>query len=474
MRDAGGNGLSTPVHRWPVTLAAIAASALGFALSTGLGEHGWLAWIAPAPVLALAIDGRARTAFLAPFLAALLGSLGLTRAYGPLAAVLALQPALVFGLAGLALHRAARRWPAAVAPFAHAACVTAVEFAIATFSPNGTALSLGYSQVDVLPVLQLVALTGLWGVVFIVSLVPAAAAVAWRRRAVTPLLPAVALLGAVVGYGAWRLGSVDAGTGTMVGLAAHDRGVPAIAYTTDPATARAAATGYAERIAGLAERGAQVVVLPEKFVGVVPATGSDVTAALSTAARASGVYVIAGLNRIDPRPPLNVAIVLAADGRSIGEYHKRHLVPGFESVYATGRAPLVFDAAGHRWGVAICKDLDFPPTLREYGRLDVRYLAVPAWDFVADGRMHGRMAVVRGVENGYSVARAAQQGLVTLSDGYGRIVAEGASADDVAVVAELPPGPGPTFYTRTGDWLGALAVVLLATLLLLPRRRAGR
>lgn len=33
-------------------LAAIAASAVGFALSTGLGELGWLAWIAPVPVLA--------------------------------------------------------------------------------------------------------------------------------------------------------------------------------------------------------------------------------------------------------------------------------------------------------------------------------------------------------------------------------------------------------------------------------------
>ena len=456
------------------TLAAIAASAAGFALSTGLGEHGWLAWVAPVPVLALAIDGRARTAFLAPFLAMLLGGLGLVRAYGAVALVLALPPALIVGLAALALRRAASRWPPAVAPFAYAAGVTAGEFAFSAVSPNGTALSLAYSQVDLLPVLQLVSLTGLWGVVFVVSLVPAAAALAWRRRAVAPLLPALALACAVAGYGAWRLGTAEAGPATAVGAAAHDRGVPEIAFTDDPAAARAAVAGYAERIAALAGRGARVVVLPEKFVGVRSASGDEVPAALSAAARANGVYVVAGLNRIDPRPPRNSAIVFATDGSAVGTYDKRHLVPGFESVYATGRAPLVFDAAGHRWGVAICKDLDFPSTLREYGRLDVRYLAVPAWDFVADGRMHGRMALVRGVENGYSVARAAQQGLVTLSDGYGRVVAEGASADDAAVVADLPPGPGPTFYTRCGDWFGAFAVVLLVALLALRRRPAAR
>jgi apolipoprotein N-acyltransferase len=41
---------------------------------------------------------------------------------------------------------------------------------------------LAYSQTDVPAVIQLASLTGLWGISFIVSLVPVTLAVAWRSR----------------------------------------------------------------------------------------------------------------------------------------------------------------------------------------------------------------------------------------------------------------------------------------------------
>jgi apolipoprotein N-acyltransferase len=74
------------------------------------------------------------------------------------------------------------------------------------------------------------------------------------------------------------------------------------------------------------------------------------------------------------------------------------------------------------------------------------------------------MAVVRGVEQGFTIARAAQQGNLTFSDAYGRILAETASssASEVFLARGLPPGPGATFYTRFGDWFGWLCVVSLA------------
>jgi apolipoprotein N-acyltransferase len=79
------------------------------------------------------------------------------------------------------------------------------------------------------------------------------------------------------------------------------------------------------------------------------------------------------------------------------------------------------------------------------------------------------MAVVRGVENGFAVARVAQQGFLTFSDAFGRILAEESSAKAPAafLVQEILPGPGATFYTRFGDWFGwtcLIAVALLVTL----------
>lgn len=77
-----------------------------------------------------------------------------------------------------------------------------------------------------------------------------------------------------------------------------------------------------------------------------------------------------------------------------------------------------------------------------------------------DARLHSRMAVIRGVENGFTIARSTQQGLVTLSDSYGRILGEQASATDPIMVVAAPPGRGPTYYARFGDWFGWTSVLV--------------
>ena len=76
------------------------------------------------------------------------------------------------------------------------------------------------------------------------------------------------------------------------------------------------------------------------------------------------------------------------------------------------------------------------------------------------------MAVTRGVENGFTIARSAQGGLVTLSDSYGRILGEQSSVADPLMVLEAPPGAGTTFYARFGDWFGWASVLLARVLLI--------
>ena len=86
------------------------------------------------------------------------------------------------------------------------------------------------------------------------------------------------------------------------------------------------------------------------------------------------------------------------------------------------------------------------------------------------------MAVLRGVEGGYAVARSAANGLLTVSDARGRILAERSSSDsaDVLLFAIVPIGPGGTFYSRSGDWFAWLCVIIvLAGLFAKFRLRAG-
>ncbi len=446
-------------------LLAVVLSGVAFYLSTGLGRSWPLAWLAPVPVLIVAFQYSWRVSALAAFTAFFLGSLTIVSAYGPASAILAVPPALAFAAGTLATRAAARRIAPWLAGIVLPAVLTTYEFLYSLVSPHGTALSLGYSQTEFLPLLQLVSVTGLWGIVFMLGHVPAAAALAWQRRSMLPLLPALAILLAALAGGTVRLRNAPDPAGVRVGLTATDKGLPGSALTTDRALALTVVATYADRIRHLASLGAQIVVLPEKLVGVSPQGTDAVSAVLSEVARTSHVAVVAGLSLNGIQPRRNVALVFSPEGKLVATYDKRHLVPMLEAEFTNGTVPGLFTGPEGMWGVAICKDLDFPSWARAYGQCGVRLLAVPAWDFVRDAHMHSRMAVLRGVENGFAVARSAQQGVVTLSDAYGRVVADRSSADEPMIVERLSPGPGDTFYTRHGDWFGWANLVLLVALL---------
>lgn len=114
------------------------------------------------------------------------------------------------------------------------------------------------------------------------------------------------------------------------------------------------------------------------------------------------------------------------------------------------------------------------PLSREYGLAGVGVMLVPAWDFTLDRLWRGHMAVMRGVESGFSVVRAAKQGYLTVSDSRGRILAEATSdsAPFATLVADVPATHDGTLYLVLGDWFAWLTLVVLAvTILQLVRRR---
>jgi apolipoprotein N-acyltransferase len=121
--------------------------------------------------------------------------------------------------------------------------------------------------------------------------------------------------------------------------------------------------------------------------------------------------------------------------------------------------------------------MDFPRLSRQYSQDGVGLLLVPAWDFVQDGWLHGRMAVLRGVESGFSIARSAKLGILTATDDRGRILVERGSIIGppfaTAVVA-IPVRHDATIYSRFGDWFAWLCIMLIVVALLAGRKHSPR
>ncbi len=464
------------MRKWILAALAVALSAIALWFGTGLHPVWWLTWLAPLLLLLAAPLLRGHAAFGMAALTWLLGEFNvwayLHRLEIPTAVVLALYliPALVFAT-GVSLYRVFwKRGLIFAATFALPVLWVSYEFLWSSVSPHSTFFNLGYTQMDCLPVLQIVSVTGIWGISFCLFLAPVAIAVLVSRTggpvARMRLAGAVAvILAAVLSYGFWRLGSTTpTGEFVTVALAASD-----ILPASSDAGARLV-HDYADKIDALAAQGAHLIVLPEKIAIVSDEATGKWDDAFATAARRGQVMVVAGLDRGGATRRWNEARVYSSAGTLEGTYDKHHMIPGFEDIDQPGSALLVMNGPASVWGVEICKDMDFPALSREYGARKVGLLIVPAWDFVQDGWLHGRMAVMRGVESGFTIARSAKQGLLTVSDDRGRILAErhSSSMPMGSVVATAPVRHTDTTYVRFGDWFGWANFAGLLVILALP------
>jgi apolipoprotein N-acyltransferase len=310
---------------------------------------------------------------------------------------------------------------------------------------------------------------------FLLLMFPAAMATAWhlrgsRRRAWQVAAVGVGVVAAALVFGVVRLARSASGPTVKVGLIASDgpdagRGRPSAALFE----------AYASRAAKLAGQGAQVIVVPEGIgVTVDPAT-RDTDARFQALAEQTQAVIVVGLIRVAAPLKYNEARVYTP-GAPVQSYDKRHRLPPGELQFTPGHTLLTMPRPGGTWGVAICKDMDFTPLSRAYGRAGVALMLVPASDFTLDGQWHGHMALMRGVESGFAVVRAAKHGYLTVSDNRGRILAEKASgaAPFATLLAEVPATHDATLYLRLGDWFPWFALTVLAAAVVLLRRRIAR
>ena len=452
----------------------VLASLLSGALLAGVVNlHPWwpLAWIAPVPLLVAAFHTTAREARWLSLLSAVIGlatNFGYYDAVlgGPVLAVLLI---LLQALLWQSIVPATRR---IVVGSSHWATVfvypilwAAADTLVSTFSPHGSFGSLAYTQSDALPVAQFAALAGTPGIVFIVALFASTLALwAYRGSAMAPksyVLPA-ALTAAVLAFGAWRLAKPpEAGQRIRIGLAAID---DFIGPRMPPALVTKVWDRYAAAIGELAGEGAKLILLPEKIevLDEEPA-GKRRLEWISALARQHRIYLGGGVGIRKDRDLYNRFWLFAPSGEMISVYDKQRPVPGIEREFTAGVRNGIQKIEGTTYGIAICKDMHFASLARSYKRDGADVMLVPAWDFDRDDWMTARMTAMRGVESGFTVIRASRQGMLTVSDRTGRILAEKRSGGlpGVSLIASAPlTHASATPYARLGDLVGYCCFVL--------------
>ena len=500
-------------------LSLLAASVLGsglVALSFPRGGCWPLGWFCLAPLFVSLNDGApgapaAAAGFFAGWAfnaAAFFWTFGTCRfAHFSLAASAAALAALSAALAvnwtiAAALgRRVAARAPRAARPWIWAAVFTAVTCASERWTARIPGDMLAYTQWRSLPLVQ----AGSWGgphlLGFVVLLVNAALAEAWLDAsdlAAANLAVATALVAALWAHGALVLlrRPVDPGPTARVELLQPNVDQYA---KWDADFQRGILDGFYELLSLPETARPALVVWPETAIPRKVPRGEAAAEAALWARKQDAPHLVGVVTRPEGAlGPANGAQLVLPDGRLAGFYAKRELVPFGEYVpfrrliprWAYDRwfkaldtfgdlsagpddQPLIATPFGPA-AVTICYEAAFPRWARRDAARGARLLV----NLTNDGwykdtwgpSQHFGMNVFRAVENRIPEIRCGNTGISAVIDPWGVVTASlplGARGRLDADVPLTDLFPRRSFYTRHGDWFGALCLAATALALLL-------
>jgi apolipoprotein N-acyltransferase len=347
---------------------------------------------------------------------------------------------------------------------------------------------LGHSQYRELPLVQLVSITGVYGISFLIVAVNALVAdalsillappAAFRRsRALARLGVAAACLLVPTVYGRAALAEEPAGSGIRVGVV--QRNLPPES-SWDSGQQSEIVARYLELTRDAAADGPQLIVWPETALPGPLHTSPDL-AAITSLATTTGSYLLIGSaasqklaasNGAPRHEQFNSALLISPGGRLTGAYHKIRLVPFGEytplegivawpswivsgsSRLTPGRSHTLFRVPGARFGVVICWETIFPDLFRALARQAPDFMVNLTNEAWFGGTVASRhllaISAFRAAEHRLPLVRSANGGVSSFIDLHGRILVEVPAGDGTAVRA-VPLSARRTFYTAWGD-----------------------
>lgn len=459
-----------------ITFSAAILSGIFFYLSDGAINLGFFAWIAPVPILVVLKKINKWQALVIGYIAYLIGMfnfwpiIGFTFSNIFFFAVAMSIYAFQFGVILFILKVFENKISSFSLVFLFPALCVLFEYVSSNFSPHGTFGSAAYTQFDWLSFIQLLSLTGLWGLTFLIRLTASALAfmIINYKNIIQIIVASIIVLFSLffsLYYGHTRLSlkykksEVKVATLTMK--------VP-IQTVLNPKREEIfeLVESFKLMVGEASKMRARIVVWPEKSIGVTNSFKEEFLSKVKQISLIYNVYQIIAFDDVNKN--LNTAIFISPSGKLLATYYKHHLVPGFESGYFPGKKVAIVDTEWGRVGIAICRDMDFLDVSKEYGKKGVDILFVPARDFKGSEKWHSKIALFRGIEQGFSIIRSANEGISIISDPFGRIIKkeEAFQIEKSILIGDVPSKRQITLYSRWGDWFVYLILFLLLGIVL--------
>jgi apolipoprotein N-acyltransferase len=364
-----------------------------------------------------------------------------------------------------------------------------MEF-ITSFFPKATWDVLAYTQAQNLSLAQMVSVTGIWGLSFLVTWFAAVVEWAWSHEfnwkivkgGVIVFVSCFAII-YLAGYS--RVNFISTGQRTVkVAWIVQSRSLNTSLATckwTDASAignySRAVEANFLAKSKQAADAGAKFILWQEAGGFIPQKEESEFVDEASKLAREEKVNLLLTLWSVPLDFPQhrvqNKLLLIDSNGVMQMNYLKSNPAPPEPILKGDGKIP-IFKSDYGNIGAAICFDGDFPAFIRQAGKQKVDLFFLPANDWKQITKMHADMAIMRAIENGFSLIRAAGQGISMMNDNRGRLLArlDYYGSDEQVLVADVPVHRSFTLYPILGDWFGWTCLLALAAMLVAAIRKS--
>ena len=363
--------------------------------------------------------------------------------------------------------------------------------------------SPAYSQFDNLALIQILSITGMWGVTFLILWGASTVNAVWEhlsdwRPVRAQFIAFAAALLAVIVFGSARLAftppasqTVQAATITLDSpISAEANSLIDVNFNQSTDAQRAAARPKFEatvdqllaRTETALRGGAKIVGWQEGAATVLEEDEPHMLQRVAALAKQYDAYIQVSLGLLTRTESQffvrNQSILVDPAGAVLWSYDKTYPVFPVEA-YFTYAGPGVLPVADTPFGrlsTAICNDLHFAPLLRQAGRNSADILIAPYHSAHPWESEDAIVAAYRAIENGFSLVRPAGTGTSTITDYEGRVLGSQNfyTTSDGIMISSVPTSGVTTIYSRIGDlfaYLCAAGLVFLATWVFLHRKQ---
>ena len=320
-----------------------------------------------------------------------------------------------------------------------------------TWGPFGVSLGgIGYSQVSLLPLIQIASLTSVYGVSFLVVLVNTAMANMFLEPAPTlrrggPIIFVLLLLVVTYGYGLFELrGNREACGERTLKLALIQPNIDQ-KDKLDPAKVMPTLEIFERITRQVAREKPDIIVWPETAIFSYLLRDEPLYRRIKSLARDSKAWLIFGTPHYEGGKAYNSIVSISPGGRVVSRYDKQHLVPFgeylpfrkilypllsgvgyFDQEYSSNPQPNLISAGKIKIAAVICFESTIPDLIRRRVKEDTDFILAltnDAWfgDSAAP-YFHLDTGIFRAIENRKYFVQVGNTGISAVIDPFGRVL----------------------------------------------------